>query len=112
MERCCSEQCYRHQFQPTHFGFGLGHSSARTCSSIPTLTYDKASGIGTLYLNGTVVAQVDLGSFVRGDRLMICGLLTVRWICHRRLDLRNDRMGGLLDELSIYNRALSATEIR
>ena len=73
------------------------------------LTYDKASGIGTLYLNGAVVAQVNLGSFVpaTADDL---------WIAHRPLDVPGDwtygtTLGGLLDELSIYSRALSATEI-
>ena len=73
------------------------------------LTYDKTSGIGTLYLNGAVVAQVNLGSFVpaTADDL---------WIAHRPLDVPGDwtygtTLGGLLDELSIYNRALSSNEI-
>jgi hypothetical protein len=73
------------------------------------LTYDKASGIATLYLNGAMVAQANLGSFVPATAYDL-------WIAHRPLDVPGDwtygaTLGGLLDELSIYNRALGSNEI-
>ena len=73
------------------------------------LTYDKASGVGTWYLNGVIVAQRQLSGSVTGTK----GDL---WISHR-----DDRPGnwstgrmfsGLLDEIAIYNRPLSAAEIQ
>jgi hypothetical protein len=66
------------------------------------LTYDEASGMGTLYVNGALVAQSNLGVFTprtTGDFYL------------------GERPGwslnytGLLDEISLYNRALSADEI-
>jgi len=73
------------------------------------LTYDKASGVATWYLNGVIVAQRQLSGMVAGTK----GDL---WISHR-----DDRPGnwstgrmfaGLMDETAIYNRALSASEIQ
>jgi hypothetical protein len=74
------------------------------------VTYDKASGIGVLYLNGAVVAQSQWDSFVpltKGDL----------WISRRPTDhpgdwTYNKFFAGLLDELAIYNRALPASEIQ
>jgi hypothetical protein len=74
------------------------------------VTYDKASGIGVLYLNGAVVAQSQWSSFVpltKGDL----------WISRRPTDhpgdwTYNKFFAGLLDELAIYNRALPASEIQ
>jgi hypothetical protein len=74
------------------------------------VTYDKTSGIGVLYLNDTVVAQSQWGSFVpltKGDL----------WISRRPADhpgdwTYNKFFAGLLDELAIYNRALPASEIQ
>ncbi|MGA3268819.1 MAG: FG-GAP-like repeat-containing protein, partial [Verrucomicrobiota bacterium] len=69
------------------------------------LTYDQASGTGTIYCNGLIVAQQNLGSFTP---------LT-------SLDLYMGRppatagvtfsLIGLLDEPSLYDRALSSNEI-
>ncbi len=68
------------------------------------LTYDKASGIAKIYRDGTVVVQQTLGSFTP----------------HTTFDLYlGKRPGGgdiipyigLLDELSLYNRALDTNEI-
>jgi hypothetical protein len=65
------------------------------------LTYDKDSGAGKIYLNGEVVAAVDLGSFTPETSY--------------DLYLGNRPGGpywsGLLDEISLYNRALSPDEI-
>jgi len=73
------------------------------------MTYDQASGIGTLYVNGAVVAQQNLGSFVPQTTYDL-------WIGHRPFDVPGDwtygtYLGGMLDELSIYGRALSSDEI-
>jgi len=70
------------------------------------LTYDKASGVAKIYCNGVVVAQQNLGHFTPqtdcdlhlGQRPLIGG---ETW-----------SFTGALDEAAVYNRALSATEIR
>jgi hypothetical protein len=75
-----------------------------------TVTYDKATGAGVLYLNGVVVARGQWGRFnplTTGDF----------WISRRPTDHPGDWtynafFSGLLDEIAIYNRALSADEIR
>lgn len=70
------------------------------------LTYDKETGLSKIYCNGTEVAQQTLGSFTPqtscnlylGKRPLIAG---ETW-----------QFNGLLDEAALYNRALSAVEIR
>ena len=69
-------------------------------------TYHKETGLGKIYCNGTEVAQQSLGSFTPqtscnlylGKRPLIAG---ETW-----------QFNGLLDEAAVYNRALSAAEIR
>lgn len=73
------------------------------------LTYDKGSGVAALYLNGAIVAQSNIGSVVPATTADF-------WIAHRTLDVPGDwtygaTLGGLLDELSLYNRALGSNEI-
>jgi hypothetical protein len=69
------------------------------------LTYSTNSGIATLYLNGVSVASTNFGVFVpktTGDVVLgkkVGGLPT-------------DTYSGGMDEVSIYNRALSASEIQ
>lgn len=77
------------------------------------LTYDKASGQALLYLNGTVVAKT------QWDTPMSFGLVTGDfWIGRRMPDDSPGSWGyncffsGLLDEVVVYNRALSEAEIR
>lgn len=73
-------------------------------------TYDQASGLGVLYLNGVAVARGQWESFkplTTGDF----------WVSRRPTDHPGDWtynafFSGLLDEISIYNRALSAQEIK
>jgi len=75
-----------------------------------TVTYDKATGAGVLYLNGVVLARGQWGRFnplTSGDF----------WISRRPTDhpgdwTYNTFFSGLLDEIAIYNRALSAEEIQ
>jgi subtilisin-like proprotein convertase family protein len=68
------------------------------------LTYSTNSGIANLFYDGTNVASTNLGVFIpktTGDVLLgkDMSLLT------------NDYYGGLMDEMSIYRRALSDAEI-
>jgi hypothetical protein len=70
------------------------------------LTYDKATGIGKLYRNGIVVASQNLGVFTpqtsfdlyMGKRVSGPGA--------------GSYYNGLLDEVSLYNRALTDAEIQ
>jgi hypothetical protein len=72
-------------------------------------TYDKTSGDGILYLNGIVVAQRKLGSqllaHTKGDLWISQRSEDVGWAFHRMFS-------GLMDEIAIYKRALSASEIQ
>jgi hypothetical protein len=66
------------------------------------LTYDKASGVAKLYYNGAVVLQQTLGSFTPQTTYNLylgSRPLTFAW-------------AGLMDEVTIYSRALTATEIQ
>jgi hypothetical protein len=70
------------------------------------LTYDKASGVGMIYLNGAVVAQEQLGSLVpRTASDLYLGVRVAG------IDPVGRRNVGEVDEVSLYNRALSTTEI-
>ena len=73
------------------------------------LTYDKSSGVATWYLNGVIVAQRQLSGHVNGTK----GDL---WVSHRDENPGNWSTGrtfaGLMDEIGIFNRALSASEIQ
>ncbi len=73
------------------------------------VTYDKASGIGTWYLNGVVVAQRNLSGQVNSTKGDF-------WISHRDTNQgnwsSNRSFVGLMDEIALYNRALSAAEIQ
>ncbi|MEI6194932.1 MAG: LamG-like jellyroll fold domain-containing protein, partial [Verrucomicrobiota bacterium] len=95
---------------------GIGHLLASPSGTIVTnswqhvaATYDRTSGVGTLYVNGLVVLQQSLGSFVPQTSYNF-------WVGYRPGDLPGDWtyntfLGGLLDELSVYQRALSSSEI-
>jgi hypothetical protein len=70
------------------------------------LTYDKSSGMAAIYRNGISVASKNLGSFtpnttgnlLLGERTFLGGQPQFHYV-------------GGLDEMSIYNRALSQSEI-
>ena len=73
-------------------------------------TYDKDSGIGVLYVNGVAVARRNLGSNLvaktKGD-------IWFSPIDRHPGNWSTDRaFTGLMDEIGIYNRALSASEIQ
>jgi hypothetical protein len=66
------------------------------------LTYDKVSGIGQIYFNGSLVASNNLGTFTpKTDTALVLGH-RANW---------GTLYQGILDEPSVYNRALSAAEI-
>ena len=68
------------------------------------ITYDKASGIGNLYYNGSLVASMNLGSFnPKTDTDLLMG---------RRMDGGNFYFQGLIDEAKLFSRALSPAEIQ
>jgi len=74
------------------------------------VTYDQASGTGILYLNGRVVAQSQWQGFppkTKGDLWISC-----RPFSHPGDFTYNTFFAGLLDEIAIYNRALTAGEIQ
>lgn len=70
------------------------------------LTYDKASGVASIYVDGTRVALENMGTF------------TPQTSSHFYVGLRSsgpaagNRFAGKIDELSLYNRALSAAELQ
>jgi hypothetical protein len=66
------------------------------------LTYNKSSGVATLYCNGAVVVQQTIGSF------------TPQTTYNFYLGSRPQTYvwAGLMDEVTLYNRALTATEIQ
>jgi hypothetical protein len=70
------------------------------------LTYDKASGIGRLYYNGTVVAENNFGNFTPKTT----GFLNIGSRPTSPAD-EHYTFAGVIDEPSVYNRALSSNEI-
>lgn len=72
------------------------------------VTYNQASGILELYVNGKSVSKLQWGSFVpltQGELWSFRPSNPGDWTYNRFYT-------GLLDELAIYNRALPASEIR
>src|SRR5258708_22034669 len=70
------------------------------------LTYDKTSGNAALYLNGAAVAQKNLGIFTPNTT-------TDLYLGLRPFDAgAGIRFSGLIDEVSLYNRVLSLSEIQ
>jgi RHS repeat-associated protein len=65
-------------------------------------TYNKATGLAVLYRNGQVVAQQNLGIFTPRTNFDL-------YFGHRPGE--PSRFGGMLDEVTLYNRALTAAEI-
>jgi hypothetical protein len=69
-----------------------------------TLTYDKASGQAKLYYNGSLVTSSYLGSFIpKTDTTMLIG---------ERLDGGEFRYEGIMDDIFVFNRALTMDEIQ
>lgn len=71
------------------------------------VTYDKNSGMAVLYINGNVVASQTVGNFTPQTAYPL--------FIGRRVGQPiglNQTYNGSLDEIAIYNRALSAAEIQ
>jgi Na+/proline symporter len=70
------------------------------------LTYDKTTGVATIYCNGAVVGSQHLGSFTP--------LTCYNLYLGRRPPTRGETytFAGLIDEPTLYNRPLSAAEIQ
>ena len=69
------------------------------------LTYSRASGSAGLYVNGVLVAQANFGDIRLETR-------TDLWLGQRVLGGTPYRFSGVMDEVSIYNRTLSQTELQ
>jgi hypothetical protein len=72
------------------------------------VTYNRASGIISLYVNGKAVSNLQWGSFIpltKGDLSSFRPSNPGDWTYNRFFS-------GLMDEVAIYNRALSAAEIQ
>jgi len=91
----------------TSGGYHAVYSAAGVLSSNTfqhvALTYDKASGLGKLYVNGVEVANMSLGSFTPQTSYNL--------YLGRRASGGVPSYSGLMDEVSIYNRALTQGEI-
>ncbi|MBV9868647.1 MAG: LamG domain-containing protein [Abitibacteriaceae bacterium] len=71
------------------------------------LTYDRASGVGRIYRNGEIVANQNLGQF----RPQTGGFDL--YLGYRPAGLgQGQRYVGLMDEISVYRRALTPAEIQ
>jgi len=98
---------------PAHSGHVITTPPNRLVAGVwqqVALTYDKDSGQAALYINGTVAAQADLGSFTPQTSfayLLLGGRTTYGSIAHPR-----SVFSGEMDEIGIFNRALSAAEIQ
>lgn len=89
---------------------GGGHSFSSAPGRVPAnvwthvaLTYDKASGVGKMFCNGTNVATATLGSFTPQTTSPL-------HLGYRPYD--NTRFAGMIDEPALYSRALSTNEIQ
>lgn len=72
------------------------------------LTYDPATGLGNLYLNGDQVAEEDLGTFTPGTALPF----HIGYRPAQSVDgAGGSRFAGWIDEVAVYNRALESEEI-
>ena len=70
------------------------------------VTYDKSSGNAYLYYNGSIVASANFGNITPQTTYPVnIGRRTGQPIGN------GSNYGGLIDELSLYNRALSSNEI-
>jgi hypothetical protein len=71
-------------------------------------TYEKTTAVGKLYLNGSEILSSNFGSFdLATNRDVYIGFRP-----HPAQPPQNRYFQGLIDEVEIYNRALSASEIQ
>src|SRR5205823_5969810 len=84
---------------------GSGVVTANTFQHV-ALTYDKVSGIARLYCNGAMALEQNIGSFTPETSYDL-------WLGARPTigTATSLEFPGLIDELAIYNRALSSNEV-
>jgi hypothetical protein len=76
-------------------------------------TYDKTSGIACLYINGSLLVQTNLAvlnAWTAEDLWLGFGPISTNW--SPRVFGAQAHYTGLMDEVLVYNRALSAAEIQ
>ena len=73
-------------------------------------TYDKTSGLASLYINGALITQTNLGSFT--PQTSFTNLLLGARTTYFSTTSPGNVFSGKMDELSLYNRALTASEIQ
>jgi hypothetical protein len=74
------------------------------------VTYDKSSGVGTLYINGAAVAQSNLGTFT--PQTTFTNLLLGARTTYGSISSPRSTFSGGMDEMTIYDRALYDCEIQ
>lgn len=84
---------------------GAPHITTQTWNHV-ALTYDKSSGLAALYLNGVALAHTNLGTFRPQTQFPVCFGYRLSGFYSGAL------FRGGMDEVSVYNRALSLTEIQ
>lgn len=90
---------------PHHISTPSGLLTAGTFHHV-ALTYDKESGVARFYIDGAEVSQSTVGNIRLETR-------TGLWLGQRVVGTSShNRFGGLLDEVSFYDRALSAAEVQ
>lgn len=72
------------------------------------LTYDAASGVAALFLDGALVTQTNLGTFTP----LTTGNLYLGYRPPGNYSGSGSRFVGLMDEVTVYRRALSPAEMR
>jgi len=73
------------------------------------LTYDKASGLAALYVNGASVTVTNIGSITL--HTSYTNLLLGARTTYNSVSSPGARYTGLMDEVTVYNRALASNEI-
>jgi hypothetical protein len=102
-------QLYANIVDDDTFWHQLGSSAGVVAANVfqhVALTYDKTSGVATLYCNGQIVSQTTLGTFTP--------LTAPSYNLNLGRRQASDAIvsfAGRMDEPAIYNRALSSTEI-
>jgi PKD repeat protein len=86
-----------------------GSGVVQTAWNHVALTYSKGNGVGTLYVNGAVSAARSLGSYTaRTSTDLYVGLRPAGTFGAPATGVS---FSGLIDEMSVYNRSLTAAEI-
>ncbi|MGC3959830.1 MAG: Ig-like domain-containing protein [Verrucomicrobiota bacterium] len=88
----------------SYYNYSPSVSSTQTWQHL-ALTYDKPSGQAILYLSGSPVVVTNLGSFTPRTT----GVLNLGY--RPQTTIGGASLTGTLDETTLYNRALSASEI-